>query len=529
MSEILVESRELPDGRSQPEPRPWFGPLVCVFMLSVLYFVNIMLRASDKCFWVDELVTVYLCRLPNLHSITIANQHATDFNPPLFYIMTQGAQHFFGDGLIATRLPEILGLYCFCIGLYLFVARRLGHLSGFVAGVFPFFTAAQYYAYEARPHGITLGWCGCALLAWQVAKSGQRKWIAAAAFFGCLVGAFLTHVYAIIIVIPFAVAELYEGWRNRRLDWRIVAVVSAALAVGAAFDLPLLHSYVQGAPQHGPGRLSWAVIEPFTKSLLGSGTVVMVLVLAIVGASMKAGGVTKNVRETLPEREVVLALAFACLPLIGIQVVRLTNGPFYYRYFLASIAGFSILLGAACSVAARRIPHSQGVIASFLAIALLYDTQNVIRHHLHHATLGATEPTSGFVIGSPDAPLARNAALLALRDHEDVLVLQQLAEMYLYEYAPPDLKTHLYLAAPTADDPMLTVYDRVATWAHVGLRTTSFDPFLAKHSHFYVYGSTREDSVLPSCGNCVQYFITAGYRLESVQRDPDGLLFKYAK
>src|ERR1035438_5979616 len=128
-------------------------------LVSVIYFTDISLKASQKCFWFDELFAVYLCRLPSFMSTWSAVIHGADFNPPLFYLLTRGAQRLFGEGLIATRLPEIVSVWLFCICLFLFVARRAGMISGFIAGAFPFFTLAQHYAYEARAHGIVLGWC----------------------------------------------------------------------------------------------------------------------------------------------------------------------------------------------------------------------------------------------------------------------------------------------------------------------------------------------------------------------------------
>ena len=132
-----------------------------------MYFADLFLKASQKCFWFDELFTVYLCRLPSFRSTWMAVTHGADFNPLLFYVMTRAAQRLFGDGLVATRLPAIIGVWLFCVCLFFFVARRVGVISGFVAGAFPFFTLVEYYAYEARAHGIVLGWCGLALVCWQ--------------------------------------------------------------------------------------------------------------------------------------------------------------------------------------------------------------------------------------------------------------------------------------------------------------------------------------------------------------------------
>ena len=149
--------------------------IAIVFLLiSALYFADTLLRASLKTFWYDELVTVYLCKLPSFGATWSAVLHGADLNPPLLYLLTRWSQHLFGEGLIATRLPEILGFWVFGLCLFWFAKRRLGLLRGAIAGFFPVFTLAHYYAYEARPHGIVLGFFGLMLLCWQGARAGNR-------------------------------------------------------------------------------------------------------------------------------------------------------------------------------------------------------------------------------------------------------------------------------------------------------------------------------------------------------------------
>src|SRR4051794_18078178 len=87
------------------------GIAIVFLLISALYFVDTFLRATLKTFWYDELFTVYLCRLPTFHATWAAVLNGTDLNPPLFYLMTRWAQHWSGEGLIATRLPAIIGFW----------------------------------------------------------------------------------------------------------------------------------------------------------------------------------------------------------------------------------------------------------------------------------------------------------------------------------------------------------------------------------------------------------------------------------
>src|SRR5580698_6436619 len=67
-----------------------------IVLVSIVYFTDIFLKASHKCFWFDELFAVYLCRLPTFTSTWSAVIHGADFNPPLYYLLTRGAERLFG-------------------------------------------------------------------------------------------------------------------------------------------------------------------------------------------------------------------------------------------------------------------------------------------------------------------------------------------------------------------------------------------------------------------------------------------------
>jgi hypothetical protein len=92
--------------------------LAGIGVISAVYFANIFLKASRKLFWFDELFAVYLCRVPTFRDTWGAVTHGADFNPPLFYLVTRFAQRLFGDGLVATRLPESIGVWIFCVCLF---------------------------------------------------------------------------------------------------------------------------------------------------------------------------------------------------------------------------------------------------------------------------------------------------------------------------------------------------------------------------------------------------------------------------
>ncbi len=498
-----------------------------IVVVSLIYFVDICFRASQKLFWLDELFTDYLCRLPTFHSTWTAVLHGADFNPPLFYLLTRGAQHLFGDGLIATRLPAIVGVWVCGLCLYTFVGRRAGPLAGFIAGVFPFFTLAQYYAYEARPHGITLGWCGLALVCWQRAEEGSRKrWLWLTGFGLSLTGALLTHVYGMYLICPFGVVWIYDLVKRRRIDWGVLTATALAIAVSVPVYLPLIRSFRSMTPfatlQYGAPE----VLQRFLLDAFGPALAIFVLAVLVSAWGWNRQAEPVPAMPRIPQRELLIATALACLPLFAILGTKVNHGPFFNRYLLSSIAGVGILLAYASSARQMRSWVAQALAASMFVL-MLGDFGLLIRHYVVGAP-SITEPTSKFVFTYPrQNPLTRDEALLAPHPPLDILVVEDINYLYLVRYASPELAAHLYFGTPMADDFFLTGFERLAKWAHVDLHLTTFGPFLATHDRFLVYG--KIDGTLMSCEPCTDLFLKAGYTLVSVHRDTDNLLYEYRK
>jgi len=502
-------------------PKISWNTIAGIVLVSAVYFADLFLRASRKCFWFDELFTVYLCRLHNFTSTWTAVTHGADLNPPLLYLFTRWAQWLFGYGLIATRLPAMVGVWLFGICLFLFVARRAGLVSGFIAGIFPFFTLAQYYAYEARAHGIVLGWCGLALVCWQRNAEGRAKNLWLAGFGLCLVGALLTHVYAVYLLFPFALVELYSLFRRGRPDWGIVAALALALiSVTVTVYLPLFRVYRASVPAtFFPG--SHDLIQRFLVAAIGPaiGVLLLALILFALEGMWRAGPATEF--AAIPPREMLVAAGFVCIPLVGLLGSKVSHGPFIERYFLSSIAGYAIFLGFASS---RLVGSWKAqVLAVCMLLLMIGDLGTTIYLSMKHRIV-LVEPSSGTALGTtPSNPMALYGTLLLDNNNLDILVLSNLEYLYFFKYAPPSVVSHLYFGAP-ANDLFLGAYERFAKAARIDLKTTTFSPFLAAHNRFLVY-ERGNDAYLEA----VEAFASAGYQIKSVRADAGGIMYEYGK
>ena len=129
------------------------APLI-LLGFSALYVAGTAGRASQKLLWHDELFTLHVSRLP-LSNLWAALATPSDQTPPLFHLVTRAFMWLLGDGLIAIRLPAILGFLLAMLCLYAFVARRYGPLYGLLAAVVPVATNAYYTRTKRGP----TAWC----------------------------------------------------------------------------------------------------------------------------------------------------------------------------------------------------------------------------------------------------------------------------------------------------------------------------------------------------------------------------------
>ena len=485
-----------------------------------------MWRASRKPFWFDELFTVYLCRLPSLRETLTAVQHGADFNPPLFYFFTRAANALLGEGRIATRLPGMVGVWIFCVCLFLFVARRCGRQAGLIAGIFPLTTLVQFYAYEARPHGILLGWLGIALLSWQQMVESRSRVIWKLVFLLSLVGAVGTHVYALFVMMPFPAVEAYGFLRKRKVRLDVIATVSVSLGIAVLLYLPLMRVYQAIKPTDAlrPAFLISTTID-FTEQMIGGGLFVFLAVLALSAwTTVYSKTIDADEGDEQAGAELLLASCFVVLPLAGMMGAIATHVFFFYRYFLCCIAGMSILLGYAVR-RLRGYPVLQQLMAAGMLIFMVVDLGSVAVNSARGWSDRLVESNTRTTFRPlTDHALATDSSVAGLKKDLPILDVDGFKYIYLYRYASPEFVERLYYGSPFANDFGLAVYRRLSDGAHLDLKTTVFAPFFVKHDHFYVLNND-----VSMCKYCLRYFVESGYSLKSVTNTAEGDFFEFQR
>ena len=480
--------------------------VLLVAAFSIIYFVEVCIRASEKRFWFDELCTLYICRLPTFEASWQAVLHGADYNPPFFYLVMRTARNLFGEGLIAFRIPAIVGFWILCLCLFCFVHRRAGTLPAFCAMVLPILSGAYYYAYDARPHGIILGLCGLAVLFWQLASDrlvdlratrlSARLW--ELAFSATLAAAFLTHCYGVVLVVPFACAELVRTVRSRRLNWSMWMAMIAPAIVATALLLPLLRAYRQTIGGTGFGEAYFHAdlgqLAPFYVNLLSPCT--LVLLFAAILFVLDHLGLWNKVERSRGERpgvtleEVALTMGFVFLPIFGIAVGRIINGPFVPRYFLSALCGFCLMLG--WSTAYRFRPNRVALIVSLVLAGLICKhLLGLLSRHLHEVGESLTEPSTSETLNTaPGDPLRTQSLLISgAANSLPIVVANGHDFLYLFNYAP-SLAPRVYSVSWDMRALKYRLDHALRVWCHLDFnRERTFDEFLPSNPHFLLYGT----------------------------------------
>ncbi len=482
---------------------------------SLFYFADVFLRASEKYFWYDELFTVYLCRLP-FHSLWAALQAGIDANPPLFYLLTKASNAVFGEGLISTRLPEIIGVWIFCVCMFRVVNRRVGAVAGFTAMLLPVFTGAFYYGYDARPHGIVLGFCGLALVCWQMSLDEPRHPWWRTGFSLSLFAALMIHCYALTIAVPFGIAELFRAIRSRRIEWQRWASLVAPVLAACLVYVPLLHGFRSMAKDTSFLSLSpliWPQVHSFYVFLLGPCMLIVLLVVIMLAFRLiegtRAARTFQSKTLAIPSFELVLAVSFAALPVFGLLLAKALQSPFYDRYFLSALVGVCILTGLAAGVG-KPANWVAVTLAAILACSAAWQFSTLVWHRVRGIPEALTEPSSGFSMNSSLAgPLNRYSLLQSeASKRERIVVLWPIEFLYLVNYAP-NLAPQLCYLQRSENDSFYRVFEKFHVWSPVKYTIMTQEEFLRSTPHFLLYGT---DSV----GQLAQV-IQAGAKMRSLR------------
>ena len=262
--------RPLSSGVRLPQPQTLLPLFLAIYLAATFYLADL------KPLWYDELFTFYIAGQGSPSQIWTALGAGLDYNPPLIYVTADISQSLFGFGNVATRLPSILGFLLLMLSVYRFASFRMPLQFALQAMVFVALTGAYWYAYEARPYGLLLGFAALALSCWQRRQAG--------ALAASLALALLTHCYSVLLLPALFADEFVKYWYARKVDLPIwlALVLPCGIVLGY---IPLMRNAQQ---------LLWAspVFAPSLSGVVGSYVDILLpallpalAVLAMIGAT----------------------------------------------------------------------------------------------------------------------------------------------------------------------------------------------------------------------------------------------------
>ena len=472
------------------------GAVLAVF--SVAYFGLTFYRASRKLFWFDELFTVYVSRLPDFKSVWHVLVNSADFQLVLF-LLTRFSEHIFGEGHIATRLPEILGFWVFCLCLFRFISQRLSVLSACVSLLFPLVTEAYWYAYEARAYGLVLGFCGLALISWQAAaERSARRGLWLFALGGSLVCALLTHGYAFLIFAPIALGELLRTVSRKRLDWPVWSALAASSLVLLA-SIPFMHAAA------GVGSQSFFSATPgklflfYRQILIPGGATILAGWLLLTCLFHEESDDFRD-KPGLRSYEVFALWAFVAIPVFEYAAARLTGAPFLSRYAISAIAGFACLLG----VAAGKRPALAIATILLVVVQIGFDFKGFVSGTV------LVEPSSGYQISTRIHEFSEQYQWMAEDKTLPILLIDDLDFMTTSFYAPPSVASQLIYVVWPNEGIIGELSSTLKACCNAEPAVVGLADFLASHDTFLVYGGGRYAYRLG-------YFVKTGATVKAVR------------
>ena len=351
-------------------------PAILVGAFTVAYFAATCDLASLKPLRDDELTTYEIAALPTAGDVWSAWFESPDGLPPVIHLTT----HFIGSALgfshVIARLPDTVGFWLMCVCVFIFLSRRVSPMLAWVGMLLPVTVpAAYFYAYEARGYGMVLAFSGAAVVCWDLAHHTRWRRVALLGLPILLAAAIATHLYAVLVVVPLALAELARTMERRQVDWWVwmgLAVVAllflpANPVISRIHRLPWVVQYSDGhrvsLPQLMALPLQFLSIPATYFGLLA-------LVCVCRDRMSRPDDLTSlTTRDARPPlSDWVLVIGLMALPAIGWSFAYLVTGVLLFRYVLAAVIGFSLGIALLCRVAVRRRPEIALLLAAWVAV-----------------------------------------------------------------------------------------------------------------------------------------------------------------
>jgi 4-amino-4-deoxy-L-arabinose transferase-like glycosyltransferase len=432
----------------------------------LLFYSALVAAAMHRHLWHDELYTYYIAQAPSLAELW--KDLNLDLNPPLIYLTARASMHLFGNSVLAVRLPSIFAFFGGSLCLYSLVERRLKPSFGVLAVLIFWSTPAFDFATEARPYALIIVFFGLAIVSWQGCIERPRSPWPMFILPVAVSGMMLSHLLAVLFLMPFLLAEAVRSIRLRRFDW----LVAAALLVPCSLSLLFLRtiaSYRTGnafphALQAGPRKMA----SYYYWTLSPEGWVLLVTFTAALAVCLVSRRASSTAAK-FADFELAFIAALLTLPIVVNAAMMLSHGAFFTRYAAPTLFAYPLVLVALLAAFTQTNRHGALVMGALMAAYI--PVQYFVKPFL---------PPPSFAQAHPELPLVAASGLTFLEmDHE------QPTETVQRLYYLTDRQYALQYAHATIFEGLPTIKQRFPIRGHV----VAFRDFVRTHHRFLVIGT----------------------------------------
>ncbi len=404
--------------------------------------------------------------------IHIQRHYPISLDPLVFHLLAHACTKLFGATALALRLPSIAGFLLMQLCIFFATRRIAGSRAALIAMAFPALTASLFYAPEARPYGLLLGFYALAFLSWQTATRRNEQRARALITLAIAIALTLnTHYFGILILIPLCLAELARTLLRRRFDIPVIAAIVIGMA-GIVFTLPFQKAAGEFRKHYyNAGAISLRAISQAYRSLFVNYSTQPLAMQRLEDVLLLAFAIAviilciRSLRTlALPKPELVFLLALAALPLFGVALAVFVTHSIEVRYVLSAIIAIAIFFAIAVDPLMRdRLPTP--AVVSLLVLAIVIAGLVRIRHEQTNSTQELALLT---------VPTALKAEILTLPDSH--LYIQDMGHFELATYYEPDpeIRSRLALLYSHADELRYDLHDTASLTAEHMQHFTGF-------------------------------------------------------
>jgi len=480
---VTEQKRDL-SVRAAPQGLLWIS--AGVFLAS--YLAVCIVSAARTPLWMDEVLTVWIVRLPSASRIYSALAMGAQFSPPAYHLALHYLSKLTGTGYLAMRSPSIAAIFITGLCSFALFRRYLGDPRAIFACCLLLRTLLPF-AVQARPYATVTCCFAASLLLWD-GYNRLAGWWRCAAIGLLLAIAISVHIYSALLIPCIGCMELFRAFRTRQFRLPLWIALGCAAATILLW-LPLIHALSRynagdtGSPSYYAKPVLSGLISAYHDLVFAgpSNVILLFVAMGVIAASrLYSSPGSLEVQENGEPRRGesnkdfwTAVFGTLLLPVIVFAFSAAITKTFEVRYVAAAAIGMSALVAGSL-----RNVRLFGRAVPFLVLVAALLTAG---HRPHY-------------VGEFD----RQAVFQRLGGSYPIVVADGLQFCPLEESAPPEIRSRLvYLTLPPgvqSADP--TNEHQIERWKAIdpSLPVESVAEFLQRNEGFYVLDTRLSDDAL---------------------------------